>query len=191
MSAPKSNIVNVGKLCGVYGIKGWVKVKSFTQPPENLFQYDALYLKTRHGVKPVKFVKVERNAKGFVASIEGVSDRTAAELIGNVDIAADKCEFPELQAGDYYWHQLIGLTVFTQFDDADTEETSQEGGELGRNLGVVSNLMETGANDVLVIDSSDTSIDSQQRLVPYVLGQYVKRVDLESGCIWVDWDPEF
>ena len=86
---------------------------------------------------------------------------------------------PALDEGEYYWDQLQGLAVYTQFN-----------GERQR-LGVVSKLFETGANDVLVVLGDAQSIDQRERLVPYVPGQFVLSVDLQAGEILVDWDPEF
>ena len=86
-----------------------------------------------------------------------------------------RSELPALGQGEYYWHQLQGLRVESR----------------GSCLGQVDHLLETGANDVLVVKPCEGSIDSRERLVPWVQGQYVIAVDLEAGVIEVDWDPEF
>lgn len=180
MSESSSDLINVGTICGVFGVKGWVKVKSFTQPESNLFGFESLFLKTKHGVKPCKFLEVEKKPKGFIALLDGVPDRTAAEKLGTITIATDKSALPELGENDFYWHDLIGLRVVSVFDRSQKQD-----------LGVVSSLMETGANDVLCVKPSATSIDTQERLVPYVLETYVLNVDIQDGVIEVDWDPDF
>jgi 16S rRNA processing protein RimM len=178
MSA-KSNLVNVGRITAVFGIKGWVKVHSYTEPQENLFEYHPWFLKTAHGVKQVEIDDARPHGDAFVAHIVGVDDRNLAMEYTAVDIAIERDQLADLDEGEYYWDQLQGLSVYTQFN-----------GERQR-LGVVSKLFETGANDVLVVQGDSQSIDQRERLVPYVPGQFVLSVDLESGEILVDWDPEF
>ena len=178
MSA-KSNLVNVGRITAVFGIKGWVKVHSYTEPQENLFEYHPWWIKTAHGVKKVEIDDVRPHGDAFVAHIVGVDDRDKAMEFTAVDIAIERDLMPELDDGEYYWDQLEGLAVYTQFAGA------------RQRLGIVSKLFETGANDVLVVVGDAGSIDQKERLVPYVPGQFVLSVDLSAGEILVDWDPEF
>lgn len=178
MSA-KSNLVNVGRITAVFGIKGWVKVHSYTEPQENLFEYHPWFLKTAHGIKQVEIDDARPHGDAFVAHIVGVDDRNLAMEYTAVDIAIERDQLADLDEGEYYWDQLQGLSVYTQFN-----------GERQR-LGVVSKLFETGANDVLVVQGDARSIDQRERLVPYVPGQFVLSVNLEIGEILVDWDPEF
>jgi len=178
MSA-KSNLVNVGRITAVFGIKGWVKVHSYTEPQENLFEYHPWFLKTAHGIKQVEIDDARPHGDAFVAHIVGVDDRNLAIEYTAVDIAIERDQLADLDSGEYYWDQLHGLSVYTQFN-----------GERQR-FGVVSKLFETGANDVLVVQGDALSIDQRERLVPYVPGQFVLSVDLDAGEILVDWDPEF
>jgi len=176
---PRSNLIDVGRICGVYGIKGWVKVKSFTQPTDNLFNYPALFVKTQHGVKPCKVISYEQRPKGYVAQFDFIKNRTDAEHLGNATIAIEKSALVELGDDDFYWHDLIGLDVI-----ASPAYNSVP-------LGVVHSLIETGANDVLVVKPSDQSVDARERLIPYVFGQYILKVDVQAKQVHVDWDPEF
>lgn len=176
----QSNLVNVGRITAVYGIKGWVKVHSYTDPEENLFEYHPWFLKTKHGVKKIEIDDARQHGDAFVAHIVGVDDRDLASQFTAADIAVERGLMPQLEDGEYYWSQLEGLVVFTQFD----------GGERQR-LGVISKLMETGANDVLVVAADAESIDQRERLIPYVPEQFVLSVDLDAGEMLVDWDPEF
>ncbi len=179
MSTNSSNLVNVGRITAVFGIKGWVKVHSYTDPQENLFDYHPWLLKTAHGVKQVEIDEAKPHGDAFVAHIVGVDDRDIAATFTSVDIAIEKDLLPDLEEGEYYWRQLEGLAVYTDYS-----------GERQR-LGVVSKLFETGANDVLVVVGDATSIDQKERLVPYVPGQFVTLVDLSAGEILVNWDPDF
>jgi 16S rRNA processing protein RimM len=178
MSEPL-NLVNVGRITALFGIKGWVKVHSYTEPPENLFEYHPWWLKTAHGVKKVEIDEARPHGDAYVAHLVGVDDRDIAALYTAVDIAVERNLLAVLADGDYYWSQLEGLAVFTQFNGA------------RQRLGVVSKLFETGANDVLVVLGDAESIDQKERLVPYVPEQFVLSVDLTAGEMLVDWDPEF
>ena len=175
----QSELLTVGRVAGVFGIKGWVKVKSYTQPETAIVDYLPWQVKTAHGVKTLSVSEHQQTNKGLIVRFEGVDDRTAAELYVRSDIAVRKHLLPPLQEDDFYWHQLIGLQVI---------HAGEEGEVV---LGEVQKLMETGANDVLVLRPCEGSIDDRERLVPYVYGSYVQRVDLQKQVIHVDWDPEF
>lgn len=175
----KSNLVNVGRITAVFGIKGWVKVHSYTEPQDNLFKYRPWLLKTPHGIKEIEIDEARPHGDAYVAHIKGVDDRNLAETFTKCDIAVGREELAELDDGEFYWHQLEGLRVVSQF----------EGQQL--DFGVVSKILETGANDVLVVQGDSQSMDQKERLVPYVPGQFVLSVDLDAATILVDWDPEF
>jgi 16S rRNA processing protein RimM len=179
MTQARSNLIDVGRITSVFGIKGWVKVHSDTEPPENIASYSPWWLKTRHGVKAVEVDEFQPHGKGFIARLKGVDDRTQAESYAKVTISVERDQLPTLADDEYYWHQLEGLAVYSVFEGAEVL------------LGQVSHLLETGANDVLVIKPSTGCVDDRERLVPYVPGQFVTRIDLEAGKMWVDWDPAF
>ncbi|ACR12315.1 16S rRNA processing protein RimM [Teredinibacter turnerae T7901] len=179
MTAKRSNLISVGRLTGVFGIKGWIKVKSFTSPEDNILQYSPWWLKTRHGVKPVEIDGFEARANGIIVHLPGVDDRDEAALLTNVDIAVEKSQLPQLGDTDFYWHELVGLRVKNRFEGQECD------------LGVVKELLETGANDVLVVVGDDSSADRRERLIPYVWETYVLAVDLERAEILVSWDPAF
>ncbi len=179
MPNKRSNLVNVGRLSGAFGVKGWIKVKSFTEPKENIVSYSPWWLKTKHGVKPYEVAEYNQRNDGLVVRFNGIDDRDQAALLNLVDVAVERTQMPTLGDGEYYWHQLQGLNV----------NASHNG--RAYYLGVVKELMETGANDVLVISPNDDSIDDRERLVPYVPIVYVTSVDIDAGSISVLWDPEF
>jgi len=174
-----SDLLNVGRITSVFGIKGWVKVHSQTEPPENIFNYQPWYLKTAHGVKPIELADWRAHGKGFVAQIVGIDDRNAAELLCPVDIAIEKDKLSALDDGEFYWHQLEGLRVMSRFSNQSYD------------FGIVKKILPTGANDVLVVVGDEQSIDQSERLIPYVPDQFVSDIDLANGVMTVDWDPEF
>ncbi len=180
MVTKKSGLIPVGKITTVFGIKGWVKIHSDTQPKENIFKYDPWWLKTRHGVKVYECDQFQPHGNGLIAHFKGIDDRNAAEQLVGVEIAIDQQQLKPLDSGEYYWSQLIGLRVATQF-----------GGHEPKDLGVVKRIIETGANDVLVVLGDQNSIDTRERLIPYVPEQFIVEVDLNNEQILVDWDSEF
>jgi 16S rRNA processing protein RimM len=169
----------VGQLAGVFGVKGWLKVKSFTQPQENILQYTPWRLRTPSGLKFVEVDAHQLRPQGLIVHLKGLDDRDEAAQIARYEIEVDVAKLPELQPGDYYWHQLIGLTVITSFTGQDQV------------LGEVADMLETGANDVLVVAPRAGSADRRERLIPYVPDVYVQSVDLSAREIRVWWDPEF
>jgi len=182
MSEPvASDMLVVGKITGAHGIKGWVKIHSYTDPPENFLGFGHWKLQRRGGLEPIEFDAGRRQGRGLVAHIQGVDDRTLAESYRGLEVAVRADSLPQLEEGDYYWSQLQGLQVWCR-DGQDGED-----GEDRVLLGTVDHLIETGANDVLVVKPSEGSIDEQERLIPYLPGDVVTRVDLEEAVIEVDW----
>lgn len=174
--------VAVGRVVGVFGIKGWLKVKSETEPAENIINYSPWYLKTPHGLKVLEVDDYAFRPQGLVVHFKGFDDRDQSLALGKAVVEIEKDQLPELESDDYYWHQLIGLQVLSQFDGQEAAPVL---------LGEVKSLMETGANDVLVVAPCEGSLDAKERLVPYVPGQFVVEVSLERKQILVDWDPDF
>lgn len=159
----------VGRIAGLFGVRGWVKVFSHTQPLDNILRYSP-WLVLRDGQwQPMKPVAGRRHGKGIVAHIEGCDDRDAAAALVGCDIAVARSQLPRAEADEIYWADLIGLKVVTLEGVA---------------LGVVDHLLETGANDVVVVRGE------RERLLPYV-EQVICEVDLDGGLLRVDWDPEF
>lgn len=171
--------IAVGRLVGVFGVKGWIKVKSNTEPPENIVNYSPWWLKTPHGLKQVEIDDYSHRPQGLIVHIKNLDDRDEAIALGKAVIEIDRAQLSELEPGEFYWHQLIGLEVVTVF------------GGVRQVLGEVKDLLETGANDVLVVTATGNSIDDRERLVPYLPDQFVTSVDLSAGVMDVDWDPEF
>lgn len=171
--------ITVGQIVGVFGVKGWVKVKSFTEPEENIVEYEPWWLRTKHGLKQVEVDEFVMRPQGLIVHIKGCDDRDAAEQLAKSKIDVEQALLPSLDEGDFYWHQLIGLKVVSEHNGARYD------------FGTVSKMLETGANDVLVVKGGDDSLDDKERLIPYVPDLYVKDIDLEQQQILVEWDPDF
>lgn len=169
----RDEMVVVGNIGSAYGIKGWVKVHSYTDPIDNILHFSVIFLRDPKPVSSWSARKIRHgrvHGKGIVIQLEGVDDRNQAELLRGMEIGVPREQLPEPEEGEYYWVDLIGLKVLT-IDGID--------------LGVIDSFMETGANDVLVVKGE------RERLIPYVMGHVVKDIDLEQGVMQVDWDPEF
>ena len=169
----------VGKIGAPYGVRGWSKLYSFTEQQTNLFDYDPWYTHpinskdasaTDGGWVIASVIEAKTHGKGLVAKFKGCEDRDAAARLTGQEIAIRRDQLPPAAEGEYYWGDLKGLTVVTVD---------------GVSLGVVDHLLETGANDVLVVKGD------RERLIPYVMGPIVKAVDLAAGTMQVDWDPDF
>lgn len=169
--------VVLGKLTSPYGVKGWLKVYSYTSPMDGILDYAEWVLRHEGQLKRCRLLQGRRHGKGLVALLEGVEGREGAEVLAGAEILLPKAELPELEGDDVYWYQLEGLKVVT------TE---------GQVLGRVDHLFETGANDVMVVKGSpDAAPDERERLLPYLPGDVITDIDLDSGVMTVDWDPEF
>lgn len=162
--------VNVGRVSGVYGVRGWVRVRSDCEPMEQLLAYSPWQLGSGGGWRAYVLETGRAHGPGLVAKLASVDDREQAKALVGADIAVERGQLPALTDDEYYWNDLVGLGVVTRD---------------GRELGRVTGLMETGANDVLVVGGE------RERLIPYIPGQVVLRVDTRAGRIEVDWDPEF
>ena len=171
-------MLRAGTITGAYGIKGWVKVHALTDPVENFLAFGRWQLVRRGQRLAAEFVDGRRWGRGLIAKLAGVDDRRAAEALRGAEVWVESRLLPELACGDFYWHQLRGLKVWCQWR-----------GE-ARLLGEVDQLIETGANDVLVLKPCAGSLDQRERLVPYLPQRVVQRVALEERRIDVDWHPE-
>ncbi|WP_430459879.1 ribosome maturation factor RimM [Thalassolituus sp. LLYu03] len=170
------DITILGKVTTAFGIKGWVKVYSYTDPMTNILDFSSWLLRVNGQWREYKVVNSQLQTKGLAVALEGVNDRDAALALSQVEIAVPTSELPELEEDEYYWFQLEGLNVVNT---------------AGQLLGQVKELFDSGGgNQVLVVDSCEGSVDRQQRLIPYA-DSIVLEVDLEGGEIQVDWEADF
>lgn len=161
-------VVQIGHISGVHGIRGWVKVHSLTDPREAIFEYQPWLCGDSR--KETRIIEARQQGKHLVALLENISDRDQAESLVRQQIAVYRDQFPDLPDDEFYWTDLEGLAV--KLED-------------GRELGTIRKMLATGANDVMLVQGD------RERLIPFVHGQYVKRVNLDDGFVVVDWDPDF
>ena len=161
------SFVLIGKIDGVYGVKGFLKVYSYTQPRTEIINWRNWYLKRNDAYIPadIESVQSHRNGASVLLKLKDVETPEAGLLYSGVEIYLPEHDFTKLDAGDYYWHELIGMSVINQH---------------GIHLGEVVKLMETGANDVLVIQGS------QKYLIPYLRPNIVTAI--EHNQIHVNWE---
>jgi 16S rRNA processing protein RimM len=193
-----SDKVILGRITGVYGVQGWVKVFSYTDPMESIIDYSPWYIRAENRKKApwteVKLAAGKRHAKTVIVRLEDCNDRDQAMAYIGSEIAIEQQQLEALQGKDeYYWRDLFGLRVVNL---------------QGVELGVVKTLMETGVNDVLVVvsekevaekereeiegaETEDAKADYRERLIPWTMDNAIIAVDMEQGVITVDWDPDF
>ena len=169
----EETLIHLGKISGVHGVKGWLKVFSFTRPMEGILNYPYWLISNANaGQQPqtVEIAEGRKQGRGLLVRLTKIDSRTDAEQLIGFDIHIPRSELPVAQTGEYYWMDLIGLSVQTQQGDL---------------LGTIKQIMETGANDVLVV------LGDRERLIPYIKDRVIKQIDLENGLMTVDWDADF
>lgn len=168
--ASDSAPIELGRIVGTHGVRGWVKVYSDCRPREAIFKYKDFLGLSSQGNRPLRLSASRVQGNGLVAKFVGVDDMDQARALNGLVLAV--ATLKPLQKGEFYWRDLIGLTVINR-----QEET----------LGRVKTLLETGANDVLVVvDDSDREI-----LIPYVVPRYVEHIDLEQKQMRVDYSLDW
>jgi 16S rRNA processing protein RimM len=173
---PDVNEIRLGSINGTYGLKGWVKVFSYTDPIEAILDYSPWILRKGGAEREITIKDGQASGKRLIVQVEGIDTRDQAEDLIGYEVRVNVDAMPDLEEGELYWFQLEGLSV---------ENSS------GEALGKIAQMLETGANDVMVVDPTDHSIDKQQRLIPYLEGNVVKEVDQEIGVVIVDWDSDY
>lgn len=168
-AAVPADLVIMGRVIGPRGIKGWIKIKTFTEYPDSLADYEVWWLNhggtwRQHAVEDSELVHL-----GFSAKLQGCEDRNAAELLRGMEVALPRSSLP-MEKDAIYWVDLVGLAVENQAGEA---------------LGSVDGLLETGANDVLVVKQ-----DGKEQLIPYT-ERVVLTVDLQAKRIVVDWQKDW
>ena len=163
-------MVVVGKIGAAYGVKGWVRISSYTVPADNILRYEPWYVRSDGDWGPLAVDGARRHQQGVVAHVDGIDDRTAIERYRGWEIGVVEENLPATDENEYYWKDLVGLSVH-----------SSDGVDLGK----VVRLIETGAHDVLVIEG-----EAGQILVPFVR-QIVTSVDLNAGRLIAEWQLDY
>jgi 16S rRNA processing protein RimM len=166
----EDRLVIVGEIADAFGVKGWVKIYSHTESPRNILRYTPWLLAGKDGIKECKVIASRMHGSFAIAQLEGVDDRDQALKLRACKIMVAKDRFPPAELGHYYWADLEGLRVINL---------------AGVDLGIVAEMMATGANDVMITQGE------RERLIPFVIGTFVKEIKLDEGIILVDWDADF
>lgn len=170
---PGARTVTLGRISGLFGIRGWVKVFSYTEPREALLEYKEWLLGEPGSWTPVAVAEAKTHGQGLVARLAGTEDRDAAARYIGADVAVPRDRLPETEQDEYYWADLEGLEV--RHRD-------------GRVLGHVGRMLATGAHDVMAVRRADPEGGDREILIPFVPGEFVLAVDLDNGVIDVDWE---
>jgi len=169
MKALDRNFVVAGKIGSTYGIKGWLKVHSYTEEPLQILKYKPWYLSQGSDWQVYELEDGRAHGKGIVVKLVGIENPEIARTLTGKNIAIKREQLVSLPAGEYYWADLEGLNVIDQ---------------KGQTLGQIIYMMATGSNDVIVIKDAR----GKEHAIPYLPGRVVKKVDLEQRIMFVDWD---
>ncbi|MEX1198462.1 MAG: ribosome maturation factor RimM [Pseudohongiellaceae bacterium] len=172
--------VSLGRIGAPHGIRGWVKLHSFTEPLMNIADFRVFHCAGRRDapdrMKTLELDEIRAHGKTLIAHVKGYDTPEQARELTGLELEVEAGVLPALEEGEYYWADLQGLRVINR---------------QGERLGRVSHLLETGANDVLVVAADEESIDDQERLIPWLPGQSIDRVRLDERCLDVDWESDW
>ncbi len=175
-----NDYVLLGKISGVHGIKGWIKVFSYTSPRLKITEYTEWFIKNKDNTWEVtKLVDGKQQGKNIVALLDGVNSREQAEALIGAEIAIHSDQLNALSENEYFWRDLIGLSVKTIN---------------GEKLGTIDWLFDTGSNDVIIVKGTldgENGVEDKEYLLPFIFDDVIKSIDLENSLMIVDWDPEF
>ena len=160
-------MVILGRISGLFGVKGWVRVFSYTEPRQSILEYAEWMLRRNGDWTAVQVAEARLHGKSVIVRLDGIVDRDAAAAYIGADLGVQRDKLPQQEQGRYYWADLEGLAVVHRD---------------GRRLGTVAHLLATGANDVLVVQGE------REILIPFVLDTVILDVDLAAGVINVDWE---
>ena len=155
-------VASVGK---PVGLKGWAKVNSFTRPPENLFNFKNFFLEVDGDKENINIDKFSKSGKNYILKVESLDSIEEIERLKNKEIFIKSEDLPKLKENEFYWKDLIGMEV-RQID--------------GTVIGVVVEIIETGSDDVLVVEKNN-----KKELIPFNFGEIIKEVS--DNSIIVDW----
>ena len=168
---PPQKLVLLGRVMGAFGVRGEVRLESWTEPRARIFGYQPWILRAANGAeRELQGARGRDTGKHVIAHLPGCEDRDAAEALRGTEILVPRQALPAPAAGEYYWIDLEGLRVVTVE---------------GVVLGEVSHLLSTGANDVMVV------LGERERMIPFVLPEFIRNVDFDAGIVTVDWDADF
>lgn len=157
--------IELGRVLGAFGIRGWIRIESFTEPPAGLLDYPVWHLANRSGRRAVRVEEAKPHGRLFIARIAGCEDRTSAERLAREAIEVPRSELPKLGEREHYRADLIGMDVYRGEDER---------------LGSVAYFMDTAGHAVMVVEGE------QEHLIP-ATAEHLRRVDRQARTIWVNW----
>jgi len=163
--------IYLGKITGVHGIKGWLKIQSFSSPPENILNYPSWIINNQGEEELYSIEQGRKQNNKIVVKLEKINDRNTAESLINSKIQIQRSDLPKLSNENYYWSDLVGLSVLNSEEKV---------------IGKIESLIETGANDVMVI----ITLKDERILIPFVMHEIIKEVNVELNYIKIDWSIE-
>lgn len=166
-----SNEVFLGKIIGVFGVKGWVKIYSYCRPKEDIFKYQKFYAYLNSQKIELNLLAFQKQQQGLIASFKEINDRDRALSFKDSELFISKEQLPKLENNEVYWQDLIGLKVFNLQN---------------LQLGIVKELFENPKNDILVVDNQENEI-----LIPFIRGVFIEKIDLEAQKIIVNWQADW
>lgn len=177
MNINEQKLITIGKFGAPYGIRGWIKIFSFTEDSDRIFDYTPLFVKIGGHFKALQIESFKQHNQDKIVKIKEVDDRDAAQCFTNLEIYTEESSLPKLSEDDFYWKDLMGCEVINKS---------------GYHLGQVTDMMETGSNDVLVVKANlKDAFGKKERLIPFIQTDFILSIDLQNKSIEVDWDPSF
>ncbi len=171
MNADDTKLV-VGRLGGAYGVKGWLHLQSFTDPPDNLLAYQPWQVELKNGAwKDLAVLAHRKHKKAYIVQLEGIISPEQAREYTGCSVGVHPDALPDLDDDEFYWRDLIGCEV---------------DGYSGDSFGTVASVLETGAHDVLVVRTQD----GEEVLIPFV-DEFVPEIDLTHRRIRTNWQVDW
>lgn len=168
----KGDMVIMGRFGRPVGIQGQIKLFVFSKAQANIEDYQPWHIKNSAGQWEIVNCKnIKQRDKFLAVNIAGINSRETAQAFTSKEVAIERSVLPTLPDGEYYWRDLIGMNVINK---------------KSIKLGKVTELLETGANDVLIIKSGD-----KKHLIPFLIDKFVLDISLKENLITVDWDESF
>lgn len=170
-----NNLIIIGKFSIPYGIKGWIKLISFSEKKENIFFYKPLYIKNNTIIKKISIKNWEKKCNIFIVKIKNFDSRNEVDILKKKEILIKNESLPKLK-NEYYWNDIINCKVLNKKN---------------KYLGVVKKILETGSNDVLIIQKNiynKSNIQNQEKMIPFIYKKIIKNVDTVNKIIMVDWN---